>query len=207
MGFTNRINIHSMEDKSFRNKREYIQYLISRKEIKDGDILMYKGKGIISSLIKWFTKSEYSHAGITAWWDDRLMVLEAVGKGVVTKTLSKNIRDYHGDIDWYTLKTEYPELQRKAIVKCAQAELGKEYNNRQLYKIALNKIFGIEFSRYDRERRSRKLFCSQYVSMVYFKSIELDLKENLASSFTSPDDVAKSDKLIMKGTLKIIKQN
>ncbi len=195
-----------MDEKSFRNKREYIEYIIARKEIKDGDVLMYKGRGILSSLIKWFTKSEYSHAGITAWWNDRLMVMESVGKGVVTKTLSKNIRDYHGDIEWFTLKSDYDEVQRKAIVKCAQTDLGKEYNNRQLYKIALNKIFGIEFSRYDRERRSRKLFCSQYVSMVFFKSIGLDLKENLASSFTSPDDIAKSDKITKKGTLKILKQ-
>jgi len=195
-----------MEEKSSRKNKHYLEYIIARKGFKDGDILMYKGRGWISTLIKRFTKSEYSHSGITCWWNDRLMVLEAVGKGVVTKALSKNIRDYRGDIEWFTLKEDVPNDTRKQIVRCAQVELGKEYNNRQLYKIALNKIFGIQFSRFDREPRSRKLFCSQFVSQVFINSINVDLRENLASSFTSPDDIAKSDKLIKKGTLKISKQ-
>ena len=55
-----------------------------------------------SRIIRWATGSPYSHAGLAVWWNERLMVLEAVGKGVVVTPLSANVRGYHGDVEWFT---------------------------------------------------------------------------------------------------------
>ena len=81
-----------------------ILYQDLRSQFKDGDILMFKGKGTLSSIIKWKTDSEYSHAGLTAWWNDRLMVLEAVGKGVEARPISYTLKQYHGSIDYFRPK-------------------------------------------------------------------------------------------------------
>jgi hypothetical protein len=74
-----------------------ISYIKARDKIQDGDVLLYKGKGILSYIIKKVTKSQYSHSGITGRWNDRLMVLEVTRIGVRVITLSRNVSRYHGD--------------------------------------------------------------------------------------------------------------
>ncbi|NJL12131.1 MAG: hypothetical protein HC913_03385 [Microscillaceae bacterium] len=49
--------------------------------VQDGDILMYSGEDEISQLIRWATRSQWSHVGIllkVASADNRLMLLESV---------------------------------------------------------------------------------------------------------------------------------
>ena len=81
------------------------EYQIIRDTINNADVLMYKGTTLISRIIRKLTKSEYSHAGIVAWWNERLMVLEAVGKGVIVTPISSNISHYKGEV--YLLDDRY----------------------------------------------------------------------------------------------------
>lgn len=71
--------------KAFASVRQVnsLRYRDVRSAINDGDVLMYLGRNLPSRLIQWATRSRYSHAGLAAWWNGRLMVLETVGKGVV----------------------------------------------------------------------------------------------------------------------------
>src|SRR5512143_49955 len=84
-----------------------------RSSIRDGDVFMYRVRNLPSRLIQWATRSRYSHAGLAAWWNGRLMVLEAVGKGVVVTPLSANVRHYHGDVEWFMCVDEIPEADRR----------------------------------------------------------------------------------------------
>ena len=68
--------------------RVLVHYAGIRRETRDGDILLFRGKSWISRIICRVTRSPYSHAAIVAWWDERLMVLEAVGKGIVVSRMS-----------------------------------------------------------------------------------------------------------------------
>jgi len=179
-------------------------YFEIRNEFKNGDILLYKGRTWISKAIQWFTGSEYSHAGIVAWWNDRLMVLESVDKGVVVTPMSNNIKKYWGDVEWFQSIEEISDEQRLKMLEYAQEELGKEYNQFQILIIGFKILLGQNVKHSDKLRKSKKLFCSHYVSSVY-NYIGMDLKEKLSDDFTSPDDIAKSPKLVKKAVLKIQK--
>jgi hypothetical protein len=77
-----------------------------RLQIKNGDVIMYTGKKIFARLISWLTRSSYSHAGIAVWWNERLMVMEAVMKGD-DYPLSRNIYQHHGNVEWFTCKKRF----------------------------------------------------------------------------------------------------
>ena len=75
---------------------EKLKYDEIRKQIKDGDIFLYKGKGLlrsgfIATLVQVVTRSPYSHAGMAVWWNQRLMVIEAIGNGVIVNPLSLSL--------------------------------------------------------------------------------------------------------------------
>ncbi len=165
-----------------------------RDSILNGDVLMYRGKSLISRLICWFTRSRYSHAGLAVWWNERLMVMEAIGNGVVVTPLSNNVAAYDGRVEWFTSVDEISANDRITMVQFAQQELGKEYDTWKLIQFALMLIFGGSVEKRDKLRRSRKLVCSYYVAQAY-NSIGRDLKPNVSDRFMTPDDIANSPKL------------
>ena len=75
---------------------------VGRPHIKNGDVLMCRGRSLESRIVRWVTRSEYSHAGLAVWWNGRLMVMEAVGRGVIVTPRSKNFLSYPGYVEWFT---------------------------------------------------------------------------------------------------------
>ncbi|MFQ5824003.1 MAG: YiiX/YebB-like N1pC/P60 family cysteine hydrolase [bacterium] len=177
------------------------QYAHVRSQIKNGDVLMYKGKGLISFLITKITGSAYSHAGIAVWWNKRLMVMEAVGKGVIVTPLSHNVEHYKGDVEWFWCKEQISDEHRIKMVQFAQEELGKSYAKWKLIIFGLFILLKKDMDKRDELRRANKLFCSYYVAQIY-NSIGLDLKKNKSDRFMTPDDISKSPLLIKKAVLK-----
>lgn len=185
-----------------------LNYNDIRLQIKNGDVLLYQGSGLISWLIKKVTGSKYSHAGIVVWWHNRLMVLEAVGKGIICTPLSRNIGHYQGEVHLYTAREMYQKGdpwtergKRQSIVEFAQMELGKEYATWKLVLYGWKLLWGRDLDKKDKFRTSNKLVCSQYVAAAY-NIVGVDLKEGLADRFTKPSDIAKSKKLEMVGAIK-----
>jgi len=181
---------------------EKIRYEDIRSQIKDGDVLMFKGRYLHSSIIRGLTRSFYSHAGIAVWWNRRLMVMEAVERGVRILPLSRKISSYRGDVEWFCSKKEISERDRLRMIIFAQEELGKSYARwREIFfgwKILLRR----DLSEKDELRRENKLYCSQYVAQIY-NSVGLDLKKKRDDRFMSPDDVANSPLLEKRGVFKI----
>ena len=178
-----------------------LRYDDVRSSIRDGDVLMYRGRSLPSRLIQWVTHSRYSHAGLAAWWNGRLMVLEAVGRGVVVTPLSANVRRYHGDVEWFTCVEEIPEADRLRMIEFAQQELGKEYTRWKAIRLGLRILFQKDRKQRDGLRRSRQLFCSHYVAEVY-TAVGKDLKKGISDRFMSPADVASSPLLRRAGALR-----
>jgi Permuted papain-like amidase enzyme, YaeF/YiiX, C92 family len=173
-----------------------------RLQIKNGDVIMYKGKKILPRLIRWLTKSSYSHAGIAVWWNERLMVMEAVMKGVRVAPLSRNIYQHKGNVEWFSCKKEISEGDRLRMVIFAQEELGKSYARWKTVLFGVKVLFKGDLSKKDELRMENKLFCSQYVAQIY-NSIGLDLKKNREDRFMSPGDIARSPLLDKRGEFKI----
>jgi hypothetical protein len=177
-----------------------LDYGLNRSEIKDGDVLLYRGRSLASRIIQIVTGSTYSHAGLAAWWDDRLMVLEAVGKGVVVTPISRNIRSYSGSIEWFTSVEDIPKNQRLQMIRFAQRELGKEYALWRTVLLGIRVLFQRNLKSRDRLRREERLFCSHYVAESY-NSIGMDLKKGVSDRFMSPGDIAASPLLKRMGIL------
>ncbi len=191
MKFRSRKNVNDIPD---------LDYGQSRSHIKNGDVLMYRGRSIESRIIRLVTGSPYSHAGLAAWWNDRLMVLEAVGKGVIVTPISRNIRSYSGRVEWFTSVDEIPDDQRLRMVEFAQRELGKEYALWRAMILGLRVLFQRDIESKDQLRREERLFCSHYVSETY-NSIGRDLKKGVSDRFMSPGDIAASPLLKRMGVL------
>ncbi len=183
------------------SQSDALSYSGSRKKIRNADILLYRGTSRLSRLIQLLTRSPYSHAGLAVWWNGRLMVMEAVGKGIVVTPMSANVAHYDGGVEWYQHRDNIPEKSRKKMLEFAQQQLGKEYSFLGLFAFLLYKIFPWRNEKVDDLCRSKRLFCSFYVAQVY-NSIGLDLKNNRADRFMSPRDIASSEKLKKVAVLK-----
>jgi hypothetical protein len=178
-----------------------VDYEQSRSRIKNGDVLMYRGRSLVSRIIRWATGSRYSHAGLAAWWNDRLMVMEAVGRGVVVTPISKNVRSYRGSVEWFTSTEEIPDDQRLQMIEFAQRELGKEYDLRRALFLGLRVCLQRDVNSKDKVRREKRLFCSHYVAGTY-NAVGRDLKKDVSDRFMSPGDIAASPLLKRIGILR-----
>jgi hypothetical protein len=182
-----------------------LKYDQVRREIKDGDVLLYKGKGLfrsgfIPTLVQWVTRSSYSHAAIAAWWNERLMVIEAIGKGVIVNPLSLSLERYHATVEWWCCKEEMPAEKRLEIILYAQKILGRNYAALLAFWFMIKMLFVGNFDKSDRFREETSLYCSQFVAQVYHK-VGLDLKKGRSDRYMSPGDIAKSGPLVYRGTL------
>lgn len=176
---------------TLKEKTRVRQYDDIRNQIQNGDVLMYRGRSLESRIIMFVTRSRYSHAGIAVWWNERLMVMEAIGKGVVVQSLSQSVYDFYGDVELFTSKEEIPPEQRLQMITFAQQELGKEYAAWRAILLGLKILFQKNKERRDKLRRERRLFCSYYVAQTY-NSIGRDLKKGVSDRFMTPGDIAES---------------
>jgi hypothetical protein len=173
-----------------------------RLQIMNGDVFLYREKGIVAGIIRWLTHSTYSHAGIAVWWNERLMVMEAVMRGVRITPLSRNIYQHKGSVEWYSCKKEISDEDRLRMVIFAQEELGKRYAAWKAILLGWKVLSKRDLGERDRLRRENKLFCSQYVAQIY-NSIGLDLKKNREDRFMSSGDIARSPLMEKRGEFKI----
>ncbi len=172
-----------------------------RLQIKNGDVFLYRGQGIVAGIIRWLTHSTYSHAGIAVWWNERLMVMEAVMRGVRVTPVSRNLFQHKGSVEWFTCKKEISEEDRLRMVIFAQEELGKSYARWKAVLFGVKVLFKRDLGKKDELRMENKLFCSQYVARIY-NAIGLDLKKNREDRFMSPGDLARSPLLEKRGVFK-----
>jgi hypothetical protein len=179
-----------------------LRYEEVRDQIRNGDVFMYKGKAIFSSIIRWVTRSPYSHAGMAVWWNERLMVMEAKGNGVVASPFSRSIGHYRGEVEWFSCVKEISDEDRLKMVIFAQEELGKSYGRWKAILLGIRTLFEWDLDKRDRMRLENKLFCSEYVARIY-NSIGLDLKRKRSDRFMKPVDIANSSLLERKGKIKI----
>ena len=179
-----------------------LKYEEVRHQIKNGDILLFKGTNLGSWIVQKATRSPYSHAGIAAWWNERLMVMEARGKGVSANPFSVSVAHSHGAVEWFTCVKDISDEDRLKMIVFAQEELGKSYGRLKTIALGLKTLLSHDLDKRDRLRRERKLFCSEYVARVY-NSIGLDLKKQRSDRFMKPHDIADSPLLERRGKLRL----
>ena len=157
-----------------------------RGKLKTGDIVLYAGKGNVSTLIKAVTVSRWSHVGmvflvpqfdfVTVWESTtqsnvKDLVSGEIRKGVQFFPLSDRVRTYSGEIAVRRLKDVDME-EKLADLDALRMELrGRPYeqNYAELFKSAYNFLGSAN------EEDLSSIFCSELVAEAYQR---LGLLEN-----------------------------
>jgi hypothetical protein len=177
-----------------------LRYRDVRDRIETGDLLLYRGTGVISALIRWGSRSEYSHCGVAAWWGHRLLVFQAARRGVEVLPASRAVWQYAGRVDWWSVRPALrPHLDRPRLLDECVAALGTPFGFGALAVYAgrtvLDRLEGD-----DDERDPTAMFCSWYVSRC-FRQAGLNLCHIKPDDCTSPGHIARSGAVIFRGVL------
>lgn len=106
-----------------------VDYDSLRPEIRSGDLVFFRGKGIGPWFIRTWTKSRWSHCGIAWVIGERVLLLEAHPfAGVRAIPMSEKHPDYYFDIGCWNKYAEAAALDKLAEsygwLDCARAGIG-----------------------------------------------------------------------------------
>lgn len=159
-----------------------------RPQFSTGDLLCFRGRGLVSALIRALTQSPYSHAGMVYLFEGRVYCLEAVGAGVRLILMSELVQRYHGGIDYFAV-LEVTDAQRRGAVGFGFQQLGKLYNHRGLVRFLVYLVTG----RKSRRRQQASWFCSEILVEAYrLQDVRLVPRR---AAYTAPADLVTSDRV------------
>ncbi len=168
----------------------------TRRDMVDGDLLLFRGKGLLSELIRHSTHSPYTHAGLLYRRRDRVFCLEAVGHGVRLVPVSWLLGEYAGGVDYFRVTGVKPR-KKEAALDWAFSRLGAPYD---LFGLAR---FALAMARHSviPEDGNDSWFCSELVARAYV-NVDEPLVDQVAT-FTSPAELGASSKVEFVGSLKL----
>jgi hypothetical protein len=139
------------------------KYKNLRPLIKDGDIILFHGKSLISRIIRFCDKATYNHVGVVVEKLGSLYIVDSNESGVQADRLSWRIRKYKGG-DFIIIQSTLPAYQvqdelNSLLQKADQKWIKYDYLNG--VKELLNRGFGFKFRITKRDEHD---ICSDYVS-------------------------------------------
>ena len=135
-------------------------YKVIRKEMQPGDVIAFSGKGNVSDIIKWATRSQVSHVGIV--FESKVVLDDTAQKGIIVDVmesttlqlkkeaskaisgvqrnrLSDHITYYNGNIWWLPLKsTIRSKMNMVALTDFLLHSENKEYDVPQAIMSAID---------------------------------------------------------------------
>ena len=177
------------------NQLNPVGYRDARTQIADGDLLLYRRRGLISIA----GRGLHSHAAMAAHWGDDLFCLEIRelfgGRAV---TLASQIERYPGRIDVYRANPDnrWPEYDAAGAVRFMRRLAGCDYGWSNLLAAGLLHLPWIRLclkaNTNDEAVSHRPPFCSQAVAMAHRIGGRVDPVNHLADRITEPADLARS---------------
>ena len=179
-------------------------YELVRAQVRTGDLALCSGNETFSKVIRWATKSPWSHIAMIVRLDeiDRVMVVESVEKiGVRTVPLSRFVaqdsggrRPYPGRI----LIARHAEFERKATPERLKAltdfafdRFGSPFSGLEMAKIAARiGLAGFNVRLPGRLDPDDEFICSEYVAKCY-EHVGIQIPWD-GLGFIGPDDFAKA---------------
>ncbi len=161
--------------------------------ISNGDLLLFRGKGILSRVIGIAGRSRYSHAGMACWWHDDLFLLEVQRTGGRAVSLSTQIEKYPGQWDLFATDTTH---NLAGVTQFMRQLCGCDYGFSGLAAAALLHLPVVRwFVRPSMDNDAcdrRPPFCSQACAMAYRLGGGIDPVPQLPDRLTEPGDLARS---------------
>ncbi len=184
-------------------------------QIQDGDILLCSARDPFSRLIRWATRSPWSHVAIAYNWPalDRVMVFESVQKlGVRAVPLDKFLRQtsdgttpYPGDIllarhEGYESKASAAKAMKK-FADFAVDQFGDPFAPMEIAKIGLRVMLSRFVKKLPKSLGPKdEYICSEYAAKCFEKmgvKIEWD-----GLGFIAPADFANDPNVVAVGRFK-----
>ena len=163
-----------------------------RKDLRTGDIVLFRGRGFFSGLICWVCSifsgkpTQYSHVGMIVKEAGRIMLLESTtlnGKnGVQMNLFSTVLKSYNGKVWVRHLRRKMFAFEIYALEKFITDNIGKPYEKHVWELMAASTPWHIF------KGNNKDFFCSELVVKIYqlWKMITTDID---AKEF-SPQDFA-----------------
>jgi len=168
-------------------------------QIKDGDLLLFRGNGAIARLIAVAGRSDYTHAGRAVWWGNDLFCCEVRElKGGRAVTLESQVAKHPGLIDVFEVNPSlrWREFDRRGAVRFIRRLAGCDYGYRGVWLAALRHLpvwrLWMQADSDDRRVADQPPFCSQACAMADRIGGGIDPVPHLADRLTEPADLARS---------------
>jgi hypothetical protein len=168
-------------------------------QIKDGDLLLFRGHGAIARLIAVAGRSDYTHAGRAVWWGNDLFCCEVRElKGGRAVTLASQVVKHPGLIDVFEVNpsARWREFDRRGAVRYIRRLAGCDYGYRGVWLAALRHLpvwrLWMRADGDDRRVADQPPFCSQACAMADRIGGGVDPVPHLADRLTEPADLARS---------------
>jgi uncharacterized protein YycO len=164
-----------------------------RASMRSGDVLLFRGRGFLSWLIRRATHCDYSHAGLVFCYRGRVYCLEAVGSGVRIAPVSRLLGHYPDGVFYCGLGAAEPA--RETALGFGFQQLCLPYDVFGLVRFA----FALIFARRRPVKPDQRWFCSELVAAAY-RIADFPLTDELPC-YVSPADLINGQKLELRGRL------
>lgn len=177
------------------------------RQINDGDLLLFRGKGLFSRLIRTAGRSDYSHAAMVCYCKGIPCVLEMrEGAGGRCVTLASQVARFPGRIDLFSVDAQFGTFRACEAAKAMLLKCGHEYNWRGLLAAAMIHLPFIRLMTtpdLDDATVVGELpeFCSQAVASACRVGGGIDPVPFLGDKVTEPGDLARSKLWQYRATL------
>ena len=170
-----------------------------RADIRNGDLLLFRGSGLLSRLIQAAGRSAYSHAAKAVWWHGELFCVEVRefhgGRAV---TLASQVQRYPGQIDVFeaNAKNRWVDFDRNECCRVMLSMAGCDYGYFAVLLAALRHLPVVRLfvtpndDDFDESGKSQP-FCS-HACAIADRAGGTDPVPHLADRVTEPADLARS---------------
>jgi hypothetical protein len=177
------------------NEPAHVHYLDARDAVCDADLLLFRRRDRLTRLIAVAGRSQYVHAAMAGWWNDRLMCVEMTSGGGRAQLLSNIVDRWPGTVDVYRANAVRRRFSRRRALLAMIAITGRRYGWLNLLRAALLHSLAFRFlvqpDTDDSETSTWPQFCSQAVAAA-MRAGGVDPVPNLADRLTEPGDLARS---------------
>jgi hypothetical protein len=181
-----------------------VPYADARRQIRDGDLLLYRPRCWYTRLIAVAGRSEYVHAAMAGWWNARLMNVEMTSGGGRAQLLSNIVEQWPGVIDVYRANATRRKFSRAKALDAMKAITGKPYGKVNLCRAALMHMMVFRFlvqpDLNDLDATTWPPFCSEAIAIACRRG-GVDPVPNLADRLTEPADLSRSPFFAYRFTL------
>ena len=154
--------------------------------MRSGDILLFRGSGLMSKIIQWGTSSIYSHTGICANAEMDLLI-EA--QGCVRAADIRTMTDY----DIFRVKHGH-RYDLNKVISFLVSKLNSRYDYKGVIFLGIMKLFRLK-KMANKWQKDRDYFCSELVYEA-FKAGGLQIVNKESAGVISPADLSRSDILL-----------